>query len=261
MSTILFFKLRSTSQKISFHFIHANPTVLFENNITLGVYIKMLIHLFLISMIQHKCPSFNIDFNLQKYTTSDLITVLSAHVTNLRLHCNKCYIYESSITVSEMAYLLVMNKQSHRVLASDSNVYSKNQQFRLYDCVKRGQNNFLRQSTNFQLDVSLQKSYNTILENSLITYNINHSNLPVISFERNQFKIIGNNIQPNNVQSDNYEYMLQMVNEYYNSCLNPKINKTSVSNIKEFDVQKTQNTYDYINLSEEKIKKFCYICT
>ncbi|CAF5003380.1 unnamed protein product, partial [Rotaria sp. Silwood1] len=67
-------------------------------------------------------------------------------------------------SVSELAYLLVMNKQNQHNLAIDLNVYSKNQQFRLYDCVKRGQINFLRQSTYFQFNEPFETSYHTILK-------------------------------------------------------------------------------------------------
>ncbi|CAF3863308.1 unnamed protein product, partial [Rotaria sp. Silwood1] len=86
-------------------------------------------------------------------------------------------------SVSELAYLLVMNKQNQHNLAIDLNVYSKNQQFRLYDCVKRGQINFLRQSTYFQFNEPFETSYHTILKKSIITYNIEHSNLQAVYLE------------------------------------------------------------------------------
>ncbi|CAF1506872.1 unnamed protein product, partial [Rotaria sordida] len=88
-----------------------------------------------------------------------------------------------------------MNKQNQHNLAIDLNVYSKNQQFRLYDCVKRGQSNFLRQSTYFQFNEAFETSYHTILKKSIIAYNIEHSNLQVVYLENNQFKFKVPNLQ------------------------------------------------------------------
>lgn len=245
----MFFKLRSTLEKICFHFIHANPTILFENNITLGIFIKILMNLILISIIEHKCAYFNIEFNKKKkktYTTSDLIKILSSHITKLRLHCNKFYISNSYISISEITYLLILNKENQWTLAIDLNVYSKNQQFRLYDCPKRGQNNFLYQSTLHQLQDSFKTSYNTILKKSLITYNIDNSNLPIIRFDNNQFIIKENDIQTTPLSSFNNENILKMLNQYYALYSDLQKNKKIICHTEQLKSQGPEQLYDRI---------------
>ncbi|CAF4129573.1 unnamed protein product [Rotaria magnacalcarata] len=128
------------TQKISYHFIHANPNILFENNITLGIFIKTFIHFLLQTMIQHKCAFFNIDFKTHKTTIHDLIQLISPYITVLRTHCNECYLFNNRINIAEIAHLLVLNRQNKWTLAIDINVYSRNQQFRLFDCAKYGKN-------------------------------------------------------------------------------------------------------------------------
>jgi len=169
--------------------IHANPTVLFDNNIILGIFIKNFIHFLLLTVIQHKCPFFNINFNLKKYTIPDLITFLSPYITVLRIQCNKCYSYTSHINVAEIAHLLVLNKQNQWNLAIDLNVYSRNQPFRLFDCTKRCQNNFLLHSTYFQFNNHSDISYFEISEKSIITYNSKFSSLSILYLDNNQFKL------------------------------------------------------------------------
>ena len=93
---------RSTSEKISYHFIHANPAVLFENNITLGLIIKVIIHYLLWLIASHKCSSFNINFTSEKCTITDLIILLTPYVNILRLHCTACHILSNSITATEI---------------------------------------------------------------------------------------------------------------------------------------------------------------
>ncbi|CAF4221896.1 unnamed protein product [Rotaria magnacalcarata] len=139
----------STSEKISYHFIHANPSILFENNITLGLFIKAVIHYSLLLITQHKCSSFQIDSISQKYTISDLLILLKPYVNTLRTCCIQCQLYIGYITIAEFSHLLVLDKQNQLTLAVDLNVYCKNQQFRLFDSVKLGKTNPLPQDEHY----------------------------------------------------------------------------------------------------------------
>ncbi|CAF4099861.1 unnamed protein product [Adineta steineri] len=245
----------STSKKISYHFIHANTTILFENNITLGIFIKTVIHFTLSSVIEHKCSFFNVDFNLQKSTIPDLIIFLSPYIDILRVNCTKCYLPNSYIQIAEIAHLIVRNKQNQWTLAIDLNVYSKHQQFRLFDCVKRGENNFLVQSINFPFYNHSTIPYDEVLQQSLITYNINISNLHILYLDNNQFKIKpvnSNNLYPEGTIDLK---ILNTINKHHNSLFILKSNLISFT--KSNDLRLLQGkTINYINVSEEEIQKF-----
>ncbi|CAF1495512.1 unnamed protein product [Rotaria magnacalcarata] len=219
----------------------------------------MLIHVLLTSIIQHTCSHFNIPFKLQKYTTSDLIKILSPHITTLRLHCTKCYTFYSHASISEIAHLLVMNKQNQCTLAIDLNVYSKNQQFRLYDCVKQGQNNFLRQSPYFQFNQSFENSYSTLLKKSIITYNIEHLNLPVVYLENNQLKLKHTDLLIVSLLCQHNQNMFIIINQHFESHFIFEINNTKSSfQSNRFKFPQIHKPYDYINLSQVQIEKYTF---
>ncbi|CAF4877736.1 unnamed protein product, partial [Rotaria sp. Silwood1] len=176
----------STSQKISYHFIHTNENILFDNNQTFGLFFKVTIHFFLWMIIKHKCTSFHITQSLEKCTIPSLIDFLGKYVNLLRTSCRECYIYSKFLTVAEVAYLLVLNKENQYTLAIDLGVYSKNQQFRLFDCVKKQKANALIQSLSLTSAQSVKYSYNEILKNSLLTYH-EKTNVFILSEKDNQF--------------------------------------------------------------------------
>ncbi|CAF2073328.1 unnamed protein product [Rotaria magnacalcarata] len=224
---------------------------------TLGVFIKILLHVLLTSIIQHKCSHFNIPFKLQKYSTFDLITILSPHIITLRKHCTKCYTFYSYTSISEIAYLLVMNKQNQYISAIDLNVYSKNQQFRLYDCVKRGQNNFLRQSPYFQFKQSIDNSYDTLLKKSIITYNVEHSNLQVVYLENNQFKFKYTDTQTGSLLSQHNQNIFIILNQYLKSHSIFEISNGKSSFQKnQFNFSQIYKPYTCINLSQQEEQKY-----
>lgn len=113
-------------------------------------------------------------------------------------------IYYNLISVVDVVNLLVFNKQNELTLAIDLNVYSKNQQFRLFDCIKRGQLNPLVQSNYFPFNNQTNLLYRDIIKKSIIT-DIEENNIPTIYIKNNQFlcqsidqtilpKIVDNNI-------------------------------------------------------------------
>ncbi|CAF3372098.1 unnamed protein product [Rotaria socialis] len=224
----------STSEKISYHFIHANPSVLFENNLTLGLFIKSVIHYYLFLITQHECSSFKINLISQKYTISDLLILLTPYVNTLRTCCIQCQLHIGYITIAEFAHLLVLDKQKHLNLAIDLNVYCKNQQFRLFDSIKIGKRNPLRQSTYFPFNNS-QDSYFDVLRKSLLTY-IEMIDIPIIYFKNNQF--IHTYTNKTNLSStfDNNLINLNKINTHINTNFTFGSNSTSISNINEINV-------------------------
>jgi hypothetical protein len=153
---------------------------------------------------QHKCSSFDINLPTQKYSIDDLIIVLAPYVNTLRSCCGQCQLYTGCITVAEMAYLLVLNKQNQLTLAIDLSVYSKNQQFRLFDCVKRGKNNPLVPSTQFPFNNDFNTLYFDLLRKSIVTYS-ELFDVPIIYLKNNQFVCVSDNIK-NSLVAVNYNH-------------------------------------------------------
>ena len=65
----------------------------------------------------------------------------------------------------------------------------ENQQFRLFDCVKQGKNNPLRQTTLFTFYNQTKLLYSQVLTKSIITKHINAFDLPVMYFHSNHFQL------------------------------------------------------------------------
>ncbi|CAF2957216.1 unnamed protein product [Rotaria sp. Silwood2] len=140
--------IRSTSEKISYYFVHAKPSVLFDNTSILGIFIKVVVHFLSLSIIQHKCTMFNTNLPIEQCSSmSNLIHLLAPYVNTLRKYCIKCKISIPYVSIADIAYLLVKNKSNEWTIAIDINVYSKHEQFRLFNSVKYGKNNPLVSST------------------------------------------------------------------------------------------------------------------
>jgi hypothetical protein len=179
---------RSTTEKISYHFIHAKPSILFENASILGIFIKAIIHFLLLSIVQHKCTMFSISLPVEQCSITNLIQHLAPHVNTLRKYCTSCQLSIPHISMADIAHLLVRNKTNEWTIAIDINVYSKNQQLRLYNSVKYGKNNPLIPSITFPFDSQLQNSFSDLLKKSLITF-IENDQIPKIHFNNKKFVI------------------------------------------------------------------------
>ncbi|CAF4032261.1 unnamed protein product [Rotaria magnacalcarata] len=181
--------IASTSEKISYHLIHANPSILFQNTTTLRIFMKTIIHSLLLSIIQHKCTTFNINLTvLECASTSNLINQLVPFVNTLRKHCNRCNTSIPFVSIADIAYLLVQNKTNQWTLAIDTNVYSKNQQLRLFESVKYGKNNPLVLSTKFPFHSEIKYSYSNLLKKSLIIF-MEHDIIPKIYLKDKNFVV------------------------------------------------------------------------
>lgn len=252
---LILLNFRSTSEKISYHFIHADPSVLFENNITLGLFIKGIIHYCLCLIAQHKCLSFNINFVLKKYTISDLLSLLEPFVNTLRTGCINCQLYSTYITISEFAYLLVLNKNNKLTLAIDLNVYSNNQNFRLFDCVKIGKSNALRESTYYQFNNKSDNSYVELIHKSLITF-VQGVNVPIVNFKNYEF--FKSSIDKINLQSEsNYNCLFfNNLNGHLKNFFMFNSKAIINSNLNKLDVTPHANKHISIDLNTEQLKDF-----
>lgn len=147
---------------------------------------KVTIHYLLYSIANHKCSSFNLNLILQKYSITNLIVLLTPYVNVLRYHCHGCQLFSGILTVAEVAHLLVWNSRNQLSLSIDLGVYSKNQQFRLFHCVKKGKNNPLLFCQDFPFYSRFEMSYNDMLGKSIVT-NIQDEDMPIVILENNQF--------------------------------------------------------------------------
>ena len=180
---------RSTTEKKSFHIIDHQSNILIENNQSFAALLRGTMHYLLTSLLSHKCSSFNIDVNLQSFSLRQLISVASSFVFQLRINCTGCMLWRNSISIAELAHLLVQDKNNRWTLAIDLSVYSRNQQFRCFDCVKIGKQNRLI-SFESLINASDQiSSYTHTLLSSLITYSPTADALNILHLENSQFLI------------------------------------------------------------------------
>ncbi|CAM2729007.1 unnamed protein product [Rotaria socialis] len=179
----------STTEKISYHFINANPSILFESISSLGIFIKAIIRFLLLAIVQHKCAMFNMDIPIEQFNNASNLTIqLVPFIHTLRNHCRQCNTSIPYVSIADIAYLLVQNRGNEWTLAIDTNVYSNNQQFRLFNCVKYGKNNPLVPSTTFPFHYQLEYSSHNLLKKSLITY-MEDDHIPKVYLNGDKFDI------------------------------------------------------------------------
>jgi hypothetical protein len=197
---------------------------------------KVLIHYLLWETVQHKCKSFDVNTTLKKCTIADLITLLIPHINILRTQCIECHLLSTLLSVAEIANLLVLNKRNEFTLAIDLNVYSKNQQFRLFDCVKRGKKNSLLQSTSFPFQGASEMSYFDLLQKSIVT-NTETINVPIVYLHNNQFLYKLNNAHDLSKSFDYHLHNISQLNTHLKIFFTSNTNRTSIS-----DFNQSQNT-------------------
>ena len=179
---------------------------------------------------------FNVNFPTEQCSTiSNLINALPPHVNTLQKYCIKFETSIPFISIADIAYLLVQNIRKEWILAIDINVYSKNQQFRLFNSVKYGKNNALLPSPIFPFHSHLQYSFSDLLKKSLITF-IDNDYISKTSFENNKFVTDFSSIL-NSIPTLSHNFInINLINEY-TDCLvfcNPYTNtdrKHNLSNI------------------------------
>ncbi|CAF1671021.1 unnamed protein product [Rotaria magnacalcarata] len=131
---------------------------------------------------------FNITLSSDQCNISKLIEILTPHIPTLRNHCINCQLPIPVISIADIAYLLVRNKSNKWTLAIDLNVYSKNQQFRLYNSVKHSKNNPLILSATSPFDQQPHLPFSNVLQKSLVSF-IEDNKIPRIYFENKKIML------------------------------------------------------------------------
>ncbi|CAF1001726.1 unnamed protein product [Adineta ricciae] len=136
-----------------------------------------------------------------------------------------------------------MNKSNARTIAIDMNVYSNNQQFRLFDCIKMGKSNVLHQSTIYPFCNQSEIAYRDILKKSLTTYNSDLLHLPQLSFTSNQFDLKHSNPSNAILGSETTLKLLELINHHFNAHFSHNTNskRPSSSNESPYDNKKINN--------------------
>ncbi|CAF4089392.1 unnamed protein product [Rotaria magnacalcarata] len=158
------------------------------NKPILEIFITVIIHYLLLSTARHKCKMFNITLSSDQCNISKLIEILTPHIPTLRNHCINCQLPIPVISIADIAYLLVRNKSNKWTLAIDLNVYSKNQQFRLYNSVKHSKNNPHILSATSPFDQQPHLPFSNVLQKSLVSF-IEDNKIPRIYFENKKIML------------------------------------------------------------------------
>jgi hypothetical protein len=162
-----------------------------------------------------------------KLSIQNLISFLSIHINQLRVNCSKCFIINDEISAADIAHLIVCNRKNEWSLSIDLHVYSKNQEFRLYDSIKNGLNNPLITISDYPLEQSEFLCYFDILRKSLIT-NINNIHVPLVTLKDEHFFISqAPSLNDKNIHIDTASLKDSNNTDFLKPFLNPGSNLTS----------------------------------
>jgi hypothetical protein len=149
----------------------------------------------------------------------------------------------------------VLNKQDQATLALDLNVYSKNQQFRLFDSIKKNKNNPLVQSNHFRFNNEGNHSYFEVLQKSIVT-NVHLINVPIIYLKNDQFCVkLNNNMNSSGRFDDNF-IILNDVNNHLKNFFTFERSVATTSALNKSNISRCTSTHLNVDASEEQIQKF-----
>jgi hypothetical protein len=89
------------------------------------------------------------------------------------------------ISAANIAHLLVFDRKNLPTLSIDLHVYSKNQQIRLYECVKYQLDNPLTLSDHYPFDVRNTYTHGDMIRKSMIT-NVSGLQIPIVKRKEDQ---------------------------------------------------------------------------
>jgi hypothetical protein len=121
----------------------------------------------------------------QNITLQQLTCLLGSFAHDIRLHCSACFVWCGCISAADIAQLIVNDKNNNPTLSLDHHVYSKNQQIRLYDCVKFETNNPLILSEQYGFDTTKSNTNGDIMRKSIIT-NVSDLRIPILKLAIDQ---------------------------------------------------------------------------
>lgn len=220
---------------------------------------------------------FNISLPSNQSTISNLIQVLIPHIDILRKYCTSCPLSIPYVSISDVAHLLVRNKTNEWTLAIDIHVYSKNQQFRLFNCVKYGKNNPLIPSSRLPFHDELNFSTSNLLEKSLITF-IENDEIPKIHLKNKTFlfnsscinnvnsiitvpaNLINIELLNEHIANSSFSNIYININSNQNSSHSPQTNKINTINLDEQDIQLFTTFVEKIIKSDPSHEGHIYSC-
>jgi hypothetical protein len=176
----------STAEKMSYHIIDANPEFLFYDAASFGLFLKMVIRDLLLSLASHGCQTFRALSIQNDISISELIVRLSPFINCFRASCQNCLSWHGLIAGDDVAHLFVLDRKEKFKLSIDFSVYSRNQQFRLFNCSKYGFNNPLVVSRLYPFGDGTMTSDDCIIRHSIIT-NTNDLALPIVMNDQNRW--------------------------------------------------------------------------
>jgi len=150
----------------------------------------------------------------------------------------------------------VRNKKNKWTIAIDLNVYSKNQQFRLFNSVKYGKNNPLIPSGTFPFDCQSQFTTSNILQKSLISF-IENDKIPTIYFKDKRFisDLSVSSYSNSNINISNNLINIKLINNHIDNLCFSKTYANVESNQKaSHSSYSLQN--NNIHLSDQQIQIF-----
>jgi hypothetical protein len=180
---------RSTTNKVSYHFIHANPTLIFESTLCLGLFVKTVFHHVLYVVSQHSCSSFTSMTVSSDISLANLISILAPFAHTIRTQCSHCLVWKGIISAADIAHLLVLDKRDLPTISIDLHVYSRNQQMRLYECVKYDSDHPLTLSSQHPFDIRKTYTHGEMTRKSMIT-NVSALRVPIVKQTKDNTLVI-----------------------------------------------------------------------
>ncbi|CAF3802083.1 unnamed protein product [Rotaria sp. Silwood1] len=219
---------------------------------------------------------FNINLLIEQCTRiSNFIHLLTPYVNTLRKYCTRCKTSLPHVSITDIAYLLVQNKTNQWTIAIDMNVYSKNQQFRLFNSVKYGKNNPPVPSIIFPFHCQLQYSASDLLKKSLITF-IEDDHTSKIYFRNKKFVIdlssiskpittlscnfININLINQHIDPSSFRYPSTNINTDRNLTNSIHVNTINDLNLSVTDIQIFVNFVEHIITYEPSHQGYVHSC-
>lgn len=246
----------STKAKHSYHVIYTDTKIRFESPRTMYQFVNMLLYHCSYFIVSHPCHrrffdsnGINLDGNPNTYIKYlQMISVCSKFcsciIPGTKVTCNSfCKLLFKSTFVLFITYLsnfILLFTDSKGLLqwVFDLHVYNQNQQFRLYQATKFGQDNPLLPTSDFPFNPQNQQHenvtnnvacYSSILQFSLISYAASDPIISIISYDDNRWLLT--NRYENSVIDLTAKYNLQCPNTMHKSTSVNKIIQPPVATV------------------------------
>ncbi|UJR12693.1 hypothetical protein I4U23_016867 [Adineta vaga] len=186
----------TTEAKYSYHLIYTNTEIRFHSQQIVFKFIKMLLQHCSYFILSHPCHEHLVQPNSMNAANDLDGCIKCLQMILMHIDFCSCIIPETKVTCKNFQKLLFKNSDGLYQWIFDLNVYSNNQQFRLYQSTKFGKHNPLLPTSDFpfnpcnkQYDISMNNDGidHSMLKHSLIAYISDDSNIVVLSYNDNKW--------------------------------------------------------------------------